>query len=88
MQEPQDIHLNYNRNSLLIFVGLLLAVGAIFVHAENGRYTFSQGSERLTYAKLDTCTGGAWLCGADLAGDGPWQDFARRGDVKRNCPPG
>jgi hypothetical protein len=21
-------------------------------------------------------------------GDGPWQDFARRGDVKRNCPPG
>ena len=55
-----------DRNSLLIFVGLLLVAGAIFVHAENGRYAFSQASERLTYAKLDTRTGEAWLCGAEL----------------------
>jgi hypothetical protein len=54
------------RNSVLIFVGLLLIAGAIFIHADNGRYAFSHASERLTYAKLDTRTGEAWLCGAEL----------------------
>jgi hypothetical protein len=52
------------RNSLLIFVGLLFVAAAILFQADNGRYAFSHASERLTYAKLDTCTGEAWLCGA------------------------
>jgi hypothetical protein len=58
--------MSMDRNSLLIFVGLLLLAAAIFVHADNGRYSFSHASERLTYAKLDTRTGEAWLCGAEL----------------------
>jgi len=55
-----------DRNSVSIFVGLLLVAATIFVHADNGRYAFSHASERLTYAKLDTRTGEAWLCGAEL----------------------
>jgi hypothetical protein len=54
------------RSPLLIFIGLLLVAAAIFVHADNGRYAFSHASEHLTYAKLDTRTGEAWLCGAEL----------------------
>jgi hypothetical protein len=53
-----------DRHNVLLFVGLLLVAAAIFLHADNGRYAFSQASKRLTYAKLDTRTGEAWLCGA------------------------
>jgi hypothetical protein len=59
-----------HRNSLFIFFGLLLVAGAIFVHADNGRYAFAYSgiasSDRLTYAKLDTRTGEAWFCGGEL----------------------
>jgi hypothetical protein len=52
--------------AILIFSGLLILAAAIFYPAGNSRYAFSQASERLTYAKLDTRTGEAWLCGAEL----------------------
>jgi hypothetical protein len=53
------------RNSLLIFLGLLLVAASIFVHADNSRYVFYVPGG-MGYAKLDTRTGDGWLCGVSL----------------------
>jgi hypothetical protein len=53
-----------NQSSAMIFLGTVLLTVAIFGHGENGRYAFSHSvGENLTYAKLDTRTGEAWVCG-------------------------
>jgi hypothetical protein len=67
-----------NRDTLWPFLGLLLIAGAIFMHAQNGRYVFARSAsdEHLTYAKLDTRTGEAWVCGADMDACIPMTDKA------------
>jgi hypothetical protein len=51
---------------LPLCVALLVLAATIVFHANTGRYQFSYVAGHLTYAKLDTRTGAAWLCGAAL----------------------
>ncbi len=67
-----------NRNMLWAFLGLLVIAGAILMHAQNGRYVFARSAsdDHLTYTKLDTRTGDAWLCGAAMDACIPMTDKA------------
>jgi hypothetical protein len=53
------------KNFLPFCAALFALAGAIIFHAANGKYAFVY-SGGFTYAKMNTRTGEAWLCGAEL----------------------
>jgi hypothetical protein len=58
------------KSILPLCIVLLVLSGAIVFHAANGRYQFAFdqdfSGDHFSYAKFDTRTGEAWLCGAEL----------------------
>ncbi|MGE3623854.1 MAG: hypothetical protein AB7H77_08295 [Bdellovibrionales bacterium] len=72
-----------NKNGLLIFLGLLLVAGVIFVHSCTGRYSFHH-IDPMSYAKYDTRNGDAWYCVAGMDECLPISDkaaFLAQGDL-------